>query len=93
MICWILRFFEKYWRSTSQFEVDLVLGTDVAVEIKGTSLVQDKHMKGLRALKEEGIHKRFIIVSLDRHVRKTADGIDTTPWETFLGKLWNKDLI
>ena len=44
----------SYWRSTSQFEVDLILGQEIALEIKSTSLILDKHLKGLRALKEEG---------------------------------------
>ena len=43
----------QYWRSTSQFEVDLIIGTDLAVEIKASALVTDKHLKGLRALREE----------------------------------------
>lgn len=81
-----------YWRSTSQFEVDLVLGTEIAIEIKGTHLVQDKHLKGLRALKEEGIHKRFLVVSLDLERRRTADGIEILPWKDFLKSLWNDEL-
>ncbi len=44
----------QYWRSISQFEVDLILGNQWAIEIKGTRLVQKKHLKGIRVLKEEG---------------------------------------
>jgi len=83
----------QYWRSTSQFEVDLVLGTDVAIEIKSSSLVQDKHLKGLRALKEERLHQRFIVVSHDSQMRTTDDGIEIMPWETFLEKLWRNELV
>lgn len=83
----------QYWRSTSQFEVDLVLGTDLAVEIKSSNLIQEKHLKGIRALKEEGIHQRFIVVSLDSHKRITEDGIEIMPWEDFLDKLWKNALI
>jgi predicted AAA+ superfamily ATPase len=50
----------NYWRSTSKFEVDLVIGNGAAIEVKATALVQDKHFKGLRALKEEGLLKRYI---------------------------------
>ena len=82
-----------YWRSTSQFEVDLVLGREAAIEIKGTSLVQDKHLKGLLALKEEGLHKRYLVVSLDPHRRRTNDGIEILPWQEFLAQLWNQDLL
>ena len=41
-----------YWRSTSRFEVDLILDNRWAIEIKGTKSIQDKHLKGIRALKE-----------------------------------------
>ena len=81
-----------YWRSTSQFEVDLLLGKEIAIEIKGTSLVRDKHLKGLRALREEGIHKRFLVVSLDNQKRVTADGIEIVPWKEFLTALWDDKL-
>ena len=40
-----------YWRSTSRFEVDLILDNRWALEIKGTTSIQDKHLKGIRALK------------------------------------------
>jgi hypothetical protein len=50
--------------------------------------VQDKHLKGLRALKEEGLIERYIIVSQDSEKRTTADGIDIYPWKLFLQELW-----
>ena len=74
----------QYWRSTTQFEVDIVLGDDVAIEIKSTENPSDKHLKGLRALNEENIFKRFILVSTARNFRKTSDGIEILPWKKFL---------
>jgi predicted AAA+ superfamily ATPase len=65
----------QYWRSTSGFEVDLIIGHDLAIEIKSTTLVADKHLKGLRALKEEGLVKSYCAVSLDPDRRETRDGI------------------
>ncbi|MFT3742264.1 MAG: AAA family ATPase [Gammaproteobacteria bacterium] len=83
----------QYWRSTSHFEVDFVIGDKLALEVKGTDLVMDKHLKGIRALKEEGLIKTYIVVSLDHHERLTADGIHILPWEVFLKKLWSGELI
>jgi predicted AAA+ superfamily ATPase len=77
-----------YWRSTSQFEVDLIAGSDVAIEFKSTALVQDKHLKSLRALKEEGLLKSYLCVSLDAGARITSDGIEILPWQVFLKRLW-----
>lgn len=83
----------SYWRSTSGFEVDLILADLWAIEIKGTKAIRDKHLKGLRALKEEGIIPKFAVVSCDRHERTTKDGIAIYPWQTFLDKLWQDEII
>jgi predicted AAA+ superfamily ATPase len=82
-----------YWRSTSQFEVDLILGNRLAVEIKSAVSIQSKHLRGIRALKEEGAIERYIVVSRDRHERITDDNITILPWQRFLGKLWNGEII
>ena len=82
-----------YWRSTSQIEVDMVVGDLAAIEVKASKLVQDRQLKGLRALREEGIIDRFIVVSLDPMRRRTEDGIDILPWREFLSELWNGDII
>jgi len=82
-----------YWRSTSQFEVDLIVGSETAIEIKGSALVQDKHLKGLRALMEEQILKRYIVVSLDSDKRTTTDSIEILPWKEFLTQLWAGQIV
>ena len=82
-----------YWRSTSQFEVDLILDNRWGIEIKSATSVQDKHLKGIRALKEEGNIQNFAVVSCDRYERKTEDKITILPWKLFLKKLWNGEII
>ncbi len=83
----------RYWRSTSKFEVDLLLGDEVAIEIKSTQQITDKHLKGLRALKEEGLLRRYIAVSSDAAERRTSDGIEILPWEAFLDSLWSHRIV
>lgn len=82
-----------YWRSTSQFEVDLVLGQKLALEIKSTSLISDKHLRGIRALKEEGLVEQYAVVSLDEEPRTTGDGIHIYPWKVFLKRLWDNQVV
>ncbi len=82
-----------YWRSTSRFEVDLILDNLWAIEIKGTTSIQDKHLKGIRALKEEGNMHDVAVVSCDRHERKTQDIITTFSWKLFLEKLWKGKIV
>jgi len=83
----------RYWRSTSRFEVDLILDNKWAIEIKSTKSVHDSHLKGLRALREEGVVENFAVVSRDRHERKISDGIVVFPWDVFLDKLWSGEII
>lgn len=80
----------SYWRTRqSSFEVDFTIGDQVAVETKTTKLVNEKKdLRGLRALKEEGIFKKYIVVSRDEISRTTDDGILMLPWTVFLDELW-----
>jgi predicted AAA+ superfamily ATPase len=82
-----------YWRSASQFEVDLVLDNQWGIEIKSAASIQAMHLKGIRALKEEGNTQNFAAVSCDRYERKTKDNITIFPWKLFLENLWNGDII
>ena len=82
----------RYWRSTSQFEVDALIGNQVAIEIKSSDSPTDKHLKGLRALMEEGLFKRHILVCRERQKRVTDDGIEILPWQQFTKLLWDGKL-
>jgi len=54
-----------YWRSISKMKVDLIWGRKAAFEIKSTQLVQEKHCKGLKALREENLVSDYYIISRD----------------------------
>ncbi len=79
-----------YWRSTSGYEVDFLLGEHTAIEIKATERVVSKDLKGLLALKEESIFKNYLLVSLDTRERREA-GVEILHLNTFLSRLWNND--
>ena len=72
--------------------MDFILGDQLAIEVKSTDLVSAKHLKGLRAFKEEGLVKDYGVVSLDDNTRITDDGIYIWPWHVFLTKLWARQL-
>jgi predicted AAA+ superfamily ATPase len=83
----------RYWRTTSQLEVDFILGDhEVALEIKSTDNIQSKHLKGLKAFNEEYQTKHSIIVSLDPYPRK-IETISVLPWKVFLAKLWDGEIL
>ncbi|MDR1610678.1 MAG: AAA family ATPase [Candidatus Symbiothrix sp.] len=83
----------SYWRTSSGFEVDFILGeSEVAIEIKSTSDVQSRHLKGLKAFEEEYTCKKMIVVSTDPYPRQVGN-ILILPYEVFLERLWKGEII
>ena len=51
-----------FWRTSSGFEVDFVLGDhEIAVEVKSSKLANKSHLKGLRRFREEYSTRRSIL--------------------------------
>lgn len=83
----------SYWRTTSQLEVDFILGDhQAAVEVKGTEQAASQHLRGLKAFREEYRTKHAIVVSMDPRPR-VVDGVMILPWATFLKKLWAGEIV
>jgi len=83
----------SYWRTTSQIEVDFVLGeNEVAIEVKSTNMVNSRHIKGLISFAEEYKVKKSIVVSNDPYPRQMGN-ISVLPWQVFLTKLWDGEII
>lgn len=81
-----------YWRSTSGYEVDAIIGEGrVAIEIKSSDEVKSRHTRGLKAFEEDFPDARLIIVSLDKYKRR-MNGVEVIPVLEFLDNLW-KGLI
>ena len=76
-----------FWRSTSNMEVDFCVDEEIAIEVKLTMSVTEKHLKGLKALREENIFKRYVVVCQEEHPR-LVDGIEILPWKYFFAQLW-----
>ncbi len=80
-----------FWRSKSGYEVDFLVGDEIAIEVKSSELVIEKHLTGLRALSEEINLKKKIVISMDKAPRKIQD-IEILPVKIFLEKLWRNEL-
>ncbi len=78
----------SYWRSTTAFEVDFIIGDHTAIEVKAKQNVASQDLKSLRALAEEKQLKRYLCVSLEPRPRK-IDGIQVLPATEFLDALWD----
>ncbi len=80
----------NYWRSTSGFEVDFILGDHTAIEVKAKENLSPHDLKPLRALAEEKKLKRYLCVSLERR-RRDLENITILPFREFLEALWNRE--
>ena len=67
--------------------VDFILDESIAIEVKATSLVSEKHLKGLKAFSESNPCKRQIVISRDKAYRKLGQ-VEIYPYEHFLSELW-----
>jgi predicted AAA+ superfamily ATPase len=83
----------SYWRTTSGFEVDFILGEKVAIETKTTKKADTRDYKGLKAFMEERICQRYILVCCEDRPRKLENGIEIMPWRYFLELLWNGSIL
>jgi hypothetical protein len=71
--------------------VDFVVGDEMAIEVKGTERVAERHLKGLRALSDEVTLRHRIVVSMDPRERM-LEGIGILPVRRFLELLWAHEL-
>jgi len=76
-----------YWRSTSGFEVDFIIGDHTAVEVKAKETIASSDLKSLNALAEENKLKRYLCVSLETRRRQVGE-MTILPYREFLDSLW-----
>ena len=81
-----------YWRSQQGQEVDFLVGEELAIEVKATRVVSRRDFKGLRALADEGVFKKFYLVSHDK-INTRRGQFFAIHWQTFLDDLWNDKLL
>jgi predicted AAA+ superfamily ATPase len=55
----------SYWRSTSGFEVDFILGDHTPIKVNAKENLSAQDLKPLQALAEEKKLKRYLCVSLE----------------------------
>lgn len=83
----------RFWRTKSGLEVDFVLGNgEVAIEVKGTSRVDNQVLKPMRAFIDEYAPKKALIVC-NEPAERIVGSVRIVPWKVFLQLLWSGDVI
>jgi len=78
-----------YDACTNGAEVDFVLGPgEVAIEVKGTSRVDDRDLRSLALFRETHRPRLAVVVSHEPEERVVA-GVRILPWRLFFEELWN----
>ena len=80
----------SYWRSTSGFEVDFIIGDHTAVEVKAKKNISANDLKSLRAFAEEKGLKRYLCVSLEPR-KRNLEIVTVLPYRDFLEALWSRE--
>jgi len=82
----------SFWRSTSGFEVDFIIGDHTAVEAKAKENLSLHDIKSLRMLAEEKKLRRYLCVCLEPRSRR-IDNVVVLPYKEFLEALWSGEYI
>lgn len=77
----------SFWRSTSGYEVNLILGDHTAIEVKAKENLSPRDWRSLLALYEETKFKRLICVCREPRVRRVGP-VEIIPYQEFLKTLW-----
>lgn len=80
-----------FWRTVGGLEVDFVIDTEVAIEVKASRHLAGADLRGLRAIGDEQRWRRRILACREP-VRRTVDGIEVIPVQEFLSDLWSRGL-
>jgi len=76
----------NYWRSSTGYEVDLLLNEEIAVEFK-SGPIHPTDTKGLMALAEDIPLKSRWIVGREVRPRTLENGVEVLPWQDYLWRL------
>jgi len=83
----------NFWRTKTGLEVDFILaGGKVAVEVKGSSRVDNNDLAGMNGFIDEYSPKRAIVISNEKQ-KRTRGKIEIMPWAVFLSELWEGRIV
>jgi len=83
----------NFWRTKNGQEVDFILGGgEVAIEVKGTAMVDRRALRPMKSFIELYSPKHAIIVCNEPEER-IHDKIKIMPWRLFLQKLWQDEIL
>ena len=83
----------SYWHAQGGQEVDFIINEKTAVEVKAAKRVSPRDLKGLKALMEEGLMEKYILVCMEEYPQLLDNGILILPYRDFLSSLWSGKIL
>ena len=77
----------SFFRTTQHLEIDFVVSSHTAIEVKSSENVNPRHIKPLQLLMNEQAFSKAYLVSLDPVAQKIGDVL-CLDIKTFLAELW-----
>ncbi len=82
----------QFWNSPQDGEIDFVLNSEIAIEVKATSNVSKNHLSGFEKFERTEKAKRKILICQEKLPRKIGS-IEVMPVSQFLETLWKGDVF
>ncbi len=82
----------QFWRHPNGDEVDLVVNGEIAIEVKATRNVNERHIGGLLALSRLKKMRKLFVVSRDPN-RRQLSGVELLSWQDFAESLWRGEIF
>ena len=83
----------SYWHAQGGQEVDFIIKEKTAVDVKAAKRVSPRDLKGLKALMEEGLMEKYILVCREEYPQLLDNGILILPYRDFLSSLWSGKIL
>ena len=80
----------RFWRTTTDIEVDFVINESVAIEVKATEKIVRDDLKGLKEIAKEGVAGLYMVCL--EPFERIHEGITILPWQKFIENLWRGEL-
>ena len=82
----------SFWRSPTGDEVDFLVNDEIAIEVKSSRNISEKHAKGLTTLDRLMKLKKQVIVCREKEPRRVGS-VQIIPWRQFAEALWSGELL
>jgi predicted AAA+ superfamily ATPase len=83
----------QFWRTKTGLEVDFVLGGgEIAIEVKGTSRVDPRDLRGLESFRAANAPRQAIVVCNEPRQRRHGE-VRILPLQDFLDELWSGGIM